>query len=83
MGFTKRELIDIREYVRQMEAEQKKKTEQKRRGADDSGRNYYSSSAIFSILFPCKISRDGRQETGRDIQAFRRKRGGWRGWGLT
>ena len=38
---------------------------------------------LFVILFPCKISRDGRQEIRRDIQAFRRKRGGWRGWELT
>lgn len=76
------DLIDIREYVNRMETEQKKKAEQKRRGADDSGSNY-SISCTFAILFPCEISGVGRQTVRRDIQAFRRKRGGWHGWELT
>ncbi len=45
------------------------------------GSNY--SSGAFTILFPCEISRDSRKKYGGTVQAFRRGKGGWRGWELT
>lgn len=74
------ELIDIQEYVRKMEEEQRKKAEQKRGAVDDWNS---SCGCVDGNFLTDKSSRNGRQKIRGNTEAYRRERGGWCLWELT